>query len=186
MKMRHLVIALFTSLMCFTPITQAKILNLINSTIGTSNITPNRIIINAPDIAENGAVVPMSIKKIKLETTTNHVTEIWFFSDSYHKAIAHFKFAENAIVEGIATRIKMSQSGMLYAVARLSDGRFISGKKTVKVTIGGCGGGGSTASYISPHAVKQYQRLSFAGKNVINEVSNNYHLTPYIAAVEQC
>lgn len=160
MKTRHLIIVLFTFIMSFTSIAHAKIHDLISSTVGSSNILPGRIIIDAPDIAENGAVVPVSINQVKLEKKGVHVKKIWLFSDSYEKAIAHFKLSSSSIVEGLATRIKMAKSGMVYAVAQLSDGRFISGKKSVKITIGGCGGGGTTASYPRP-SITNYRPPSF-------------------------
>lgn len=149
MKARHLIIVLLTFITLFASIAHAKVNNLISSTVGSSNIIPNRIIIKAPDIAENGAVVPISIKQVKINKQGVYVKEIWLFSDSHKNVIAHFKLGTTAIVEGLATRIKIGKSGTLYAVARLSDGRLISGKKSVKITIGGCGGGGGSTNFSS-------------------------------------
>lgn len=164
MKSCHIAFIIFTFFMSFTSIVQAKIHDLINSTVGSSNIISKRIIISAPDIAENGAVVTVGIKKVKLNKEGVYVKELWFFSDTYEKVIAHFKFGPSSIVEGLTTRIKMGKSGMLYAVARLNNGNLISGKKSVKITIGGCdgGGGSSLRTYTAPSS---YRAPSFTNTN---------------------
>jgi sulfur-oxidizing protein SoxY len=89
---------------------------------------------NAPDYAENGASVPLSIstslfgvKKILLLVEKNPAT-----------LVAAFEVSE-FIEPNFSTRIKMSQTSDVYGVAILSDGKAFFTKKEVKVTIGGCG-----------------------------------------------
>ncbi|MEJ2141187.1 MAG: von Willebrand factor type A domain-containing protein [Gammaproteobacteria bacterium] len=113
----------------------------ISSSLHTGSIIENRIKVKAPDIAENGAVVTVSVGKVMLDKPGIHVTDIWIFDQSHPDHIAAFKLSPRTMATGISTRIKLAGTSDVYIVAKLSDGRFISGQKRVKVTIGGCGGG---------------------------------------------
>jgi len=119
----------------------------ISSSLNSSSIIENRIKVNAPDIAENGAVVSVSVGEVLLDKPDIHVTNIWIFDQSHPKHIAAFKLTPRTLATGIATRIKLGGTSDVYIVAKLSDGRFISGQKRIKVSIGGCGGGNSSAAY---------------------------------------
>ena len=90
--------------------------------------------IKAPDIAENGAVVPITIS-----TTLAGATSISLIaSNNPVPLVASFDLGEGT--EGFAsTRIKMGKSGDVVAVVN-AGGSLYSAKKGVKVTIGGCGG----------------------------------------------
>lgn len=92
------------------------------------------IVIKAPDIAENGAVVP-----IQITTTLPNVESISIIAEKNPiPLIASFNFGENAIGY-VSTRIKMGTTSDVVAVVK-ADGKLYSAKKEVKVTIGGCGG----------------------------------------------
>jgi len=91
--------------------------------------------LTAPDIAENGAVVPMACacalpgaKRIALlvEKNPNTLAAVFDLND--------------AIEPAFATRVKLAQSSNVYAVALMSDGTALFAQKEVKVTLGGCGG----------------------------------------------
>ncbi len=90
--------------------------------------------IKAPDIAENGAVVPVTVS-----TTLPGVEAIAIIAaNNPVPLIANFNLKEGA--EGfISSRIKMGKSGDVIAVVK-SDGKLYKAAKEVKVTIGGCGG----------------------------------------------
>jgi sulfur-oxidizing protein SoxY len=90
--------------------------------------------IKAPDIAENGAVVPVTVS-----TGIANVDEIAIIAEKNPTPLAgNFKLASNA--KGfVSTRIKMGQTSNVIAVVR-ADGKSFSARKEVKVTIGGCGG----------------------------------------------
>jgi sulfur-oxidizing protein SoxY len=90
--------------------------------------------IKAPDIAENGAVVPITI-----ETTLADVTNIALIASVNPTPLAaDFQLTANSI-PFVSTRIKMGKTGDVVAVVK-AGGRMYSARKTVKVTIGGCGG----------------------------------------------
>ncbi|QEL64168.1 sulfur covalently-binding protein [Oryzomicrobium terrae] len=92
------------------------------------------VVLNAPDIAENGAVVPVSVTSnlpksqqvaILVEKNPNALT-------------AQFTIPEGTEAS-ITTRVKMGQTSDVYALVK-SDGKFYIAKKEIKVTLGGCGG----------------------------------------------
>jgi sulfur-oxidizing protein SoxY len=91
--------------------------------------------LTAPDIAENGAVVP-----IAASTTLPNVRQIVFMIEKNPTTLAGtFEFTD-AVETSVATRVKMAQTSNVIAVALLGDGRALFAKKEVKVTLGGCGG----------------------------------------------
>lgn len=96
--------------------------------------TSAQIKIKAPDIAENGAVVPVTItsdiagiETIALLSTANN-----------SPLVALFNMGQGAIAD-VSTRIKMGKTGDVVAVVK-AGGKLHSNRKSVKVTIGGCGG----------------------------------------------
>ena len=93
------------------------------------------IVFTAPDIAENGAVVP-----IAASTALPGVKRIAFLVEKNPTTLAGvFEFSD-AVETSVATRIKMGQTSNVLAVAILGDGKVLYAQKEVKVTLGGCGG----------------------------------------------
>ena len=88
--------------------------------------------LKAPEIAENGAVVPVTMK-------ADNATRIALFeSANPESTVVIFDVPKDAIPE-FSVRIKMQQTGTVTAVAEV-DGKLHRTDKTVKVTVGGCGG----------------------------------------------
>ena len=102
---------------------------------GTDQTTPSgEITLGAPEIAENGAVVPVSVK-----TTLEGVESISIVVVKNPRPLAiSFEFPPETL-PNVACRIKMGETSKVMAVVKTSDGLF-SATKEVKVTIGGCGG----------------------------------------------
>ena len=92
------------------------------------------IIITAPDIAENGAVVPIAVAS-KIANTQS----ISILVEKNPSSLA----AEFEILPGteanVGTRVKMGQSSNIHAVVK-AGGKYYVATKEVKVTLGGCGG----------------------------------------------
>ena len=103
--------------------------------LGSGDLTESaEIAIKAPDIAENGAVVP-----VQVSTNMANVESISIISEKNPSPLlASFKFAPNN-AGYVSTRIKMGKTSNVIAVVK-ADGKLFSAKKEVKVTIGGCGG----------------------------------------------
>lgn len=96
--------------------------------------TSDAIQVKAPDIAENGAVVPVTV-----ETGLEGVKSITIIADgNANPLIATFNLGESA-VPFVSTRIKMGKTSDVVAVVQTGD-KLLSNAKNVKVTIGGCGG----------------------------------------------
>ncbi len=94
----------------------------------------DKIKIKAPDIAENGAVVPVTIS-----STLSGVTSITILSEKNGTPLVA-KFNLKGKAEAfISTRIKMGKTSNVIAICE-TGGKFYSARKEVKVTIGGCGG----------------------------------------------
>jgi len=93
------------------------------------------IVFTAPDIAENGAVVP-----IAASSALPGVKRIAFLVEKNPTTLAGiFEFTE-AVETNVKTRIKMGQTSNVLAVAITGDGKVLYAQKEVKVTLGGCGG----------------------------------------------
>ncbi|MEJ2403188.1 MAG: thiosulfate oxidation carrier protein SoxY [Candidatus Thiodiazotropha sp.] len=103
--------------------------------LGSSDTTESgEIKVKAPDIAENGAVVPVTI-----ETDMTGVESIAVIaSNNPVPLIANFVLGPGAL-GFVSTRIKMGKTGDVIGVVK-AGGKLYSAKKEVKVTIGGCGG----------------------------------------------
>jgi sulfur-oxidizing protein SoxY len=92
------------------------------------------ITLKAPDIAENGAVVPISVA-----TDIPGVTQMAIFVEGNPSPLAAtFDLGENGVAD-ISTRIKMGKTSNVVAMVQ-ADGKLYQTAKEVKVTIGGCGG----------------------------------------------
>lgn len=93
------------------------------------------IAFTAPDIAENGAVVPIGVT-----TTLAGVQRIAFLVEKNPTTLAGVFDFTDAVETSVKTRIKMGQTSNVLAVAILGDGKVLYAQKEVKVTLGGCGG----------------------------------------------
>jgi sulfur-oxidizing protein SoxY len=93
------------------------------------------IVLTAPDIAENGAVVP-----IAASTPLPGVKRLAFMIEKNPTTLAGvFEFTE-FVDTNVSTRVKMAQTSNVLAVAIMGDGKVLYAQKEVKVTLGGCGG----------------------------------------------
>ncbi len=100
----------------------------------SSTATSADITIKAPDIAENGAVVPVSVK-----TSIADVNSIALLVEKNVLPLsAVFNLPEGTLAD-VSTRLKMGKTGDVIAVVK-AGGKLYSARKSVKVTIGGCGG----------------------------------------------
>ena len=107
----------------------------LNNLYGTSTMTDSdRIRIKAPDIAENGAVVPITVR-FDLENAES-VSIIAEKNPSPLAASFQLSPSSGGLV---STRIKMGETSPVHAVVK-ADGTLYRASKEVKVTIGGCGG----------------------------------------------
>ncbi|WP_298928441.1 thiosulfate oxidation carrier protein SoxY [uncultured Ramlibacter sp.] len=93
------------------------------------------VTITGPDIAENGAVVPLGVS-----TTLANVKQLLILVEKNPATLVARFDVSDAVEANFSTRAKMGQSSDVYAVAITADGKALFAKKEVKVTLGGCGG----------------------------------------------
>jgi len=91
------------------------------------------ITFNTPDIAENGAVVPISI------SSSLKVEQMAILVDKNPNTLAALFFIPSGTDAFVTSRIKMAQTSNVYALVK-SEGKWFMVVKEIKVTLGGCGG----------------------------------------------
>ena len=107
----------------------------IRETFGAGNITETTdLVIKAPDIAENGAVVPVTVKTDRTDIETIAILA----TGNNQPLVGTFVLGAGAIAD-VSARIKMAKTSDIVAVAKVGD-QLYRNHKNVKVTIGGCGG----------------------------------------------
>ena len=101
---------------------------------GGAAVGEGGITLTAPEIAENGNVVPVEVEAAGAE----EIAIVAPGNPSSH--IASVKFGPKAGTQRLSTRIRLAKSQDVTAVAKMADGSFVMTAQPVKVTVGGCGG----------------------------------------------
>lgn len=101
--------------------------------VGTPEMS-DQIDLQAPEIAENGAVVPVSVTSAIAGTEA-----IAILVEKNPNALAAVATIPAGTEPYVSTRVKMQQTSNVIALVR-SGGKFFMASKDVKVTLGGCGG----------------------------------------------
>jgi sulfur-oxidizing protein SoxY len=101
---------------------------------GASTATSGDITITAPDIAENGAVVPIGVAS-RIPNTQG----IYILVEKNPNALAAGFTIPAGTEPNVSTRVKMGQTSNVHAIVKAGD-KFFVATKEVKVTLGGCGG----------------------------------------------
>ena len=97
--------------------------------------------LDVPLIAENGAVVPISVSVDSPMTPTNYVKYIYVVADKNRiPVVTRVTLAPEAGRAFMAATIRLGESGDVRAIVEQSDGSLLAVKREVKVTVGGCGG----------------------------------------------
>jgi sulfur-oxidizing protein SoxY len=94
----------------------------------------DKVKLDAPEIAENGAVVPVSISSTLADVTSISI----LVAENPNALIASYRIPAGTI-PNVANRIKMAKTSNVIAVVE-AGGKLYSANKEVKVTVGGCGG----------------------------------------------
>ena len=102
---------------------------------GGAPVESKDITITGPDIAENGAVVPVGVS-----TNLAGVKRLALMVEKNPNTLAAVFDMSDAVEANFNTRVKMGQSSNVFAVALMNDGKVLYAAKEIKVTLGGCGG----------------------------------------------
>ncbi|HSV68648.1 MAG TPA: thiosulfate oxidation carrier protein SoxY [Methylibium sp.] len=109
--------------------------DLMKSLGGSAPVESKDVSVTGPDIAENGAVVPLGAA-----TTLPGAKRLLILVEKNPSIMTSMFELSDAVEASVNTRVKMGQSSNVYAVAMMGDGRVLFAQKEVKVTLGGCGG----------------------------------------------
>lgn len=100
-----------------------------------------KISLTAPEIAENGNTVPISVKVDSAMDGSDLVDSVMIVADGNpNPEVATFHFTAMSGAAEATTRMRLAKTQNVIAVAKMADGSVYMDKKEVKVTIGGCGG----------------------------------------------
>ena len=99
----------------------------------------SKVILDTPQIAENGSTVPITVRVNSPMNADDNVKSLHLWADGNpNPNVASFHFTEMSAKAQIATRIRLMKTQNVIAVAEMGDGSFALAKSKIKVTIGGC------------------------------------------------
>ena len=101
---------------------------------GGATMADSGVTLTAPEIAENGNTVPISVE------SGGAVAIMVLAAGNPTPGVATFNFGELAGAHAASTRIRLAGTQDVIAIAKMADGSFARASSNVKVTIGGCGG----------------------------------------------
>jgi sulfur-oxidizing protein SoxY len=101
---------------------------------GGAEIADAGVELTAPEIAENGNTVPIAV------SAPGATAVMVLAAGNPTPGVATFNFGPLAASQTASTRMRLAGTQDVIAIAKLADGSFARSAKTVKVTIGGCGG----------------------------------------------
>ncbi len=101
---------------------------------GGAEVGEGGVTLTAPEIAENGNTVPVSVD------APGAAAILILAMGNPTPGVAQFNFGPAAGSQAASTRIRLAGTQDVVAIAKMADGSFAKAQSTVKVTIGGCGG----------------------------------------------
>jgi sulfur-oxidizing protein SoxY len=113
---------------------QASVEDKIEVFTSGADVGEGGVTLDAPEIAENGNTVPISVNAPGAEAI------MVLAAGNPNPDVGTFHFGPLAGSQSASTRIRLAGTQDVIAIAKMSDGSFVQTSRTVKVTIGGCGG----------------------------------------------
>lgn len=108
---------------------------------GGKEAQSGKVDLTAPEIAENGNTVPISVEVESDMTDKSYVAAVMVLAaGNPNPAVGTFHFSPMSGSAQASTRMRLAKTQDVIAIAKMNDGSIYMDKKTVKVTIGGCGG----------------------------------------------
>ncbi len=113
----------------------------LDALIGGKKPQQGRVVIELPEIAENGNTVPLAVSVEGEMTASNYVKSIHVVAEENPLPhVASFHFTARSGKARVSTRMRLLKTQNVIAAAVMSDGSVYEASRQVKVTIGGCGG----------------------------------------------
>jgi sulfur-oxidizing protein SoxY len=112
----------------------------LRETFGERPITPGKVTLELPRLAENGAVVPVTVVVDSPMTERDYVERIYLFAEKNPlPRVLEVQLGPYSGKARISSRIRIGDSQQITAVAALSDGTLWSTATQVEITVAGCG-----------------------------------------------
>ena len=109
--------------------------------LGDAKPIEGKMLIDLPEIAENGNTVPFTVSVDSPMSETDNVRTVYIIATANPQpGVATFHFSPLSGKATVASRMRLAKTQDVLVIAELGDGRFLMSKRNVKVTIGGCGG----------------------------------------------
>jgi sulfur-oxidizing protein SoxY len=113
----------------------------VKKVLGDAKPIEGKLVLDLPEIAENGNTVPFTVSVDSPMSETDHVKVIYVLATANPQpGVVTFRFSPLSGKATVASRMRLARTLDVIGIAELSDGRFLMSKRNVKVTIGGCGG----------------------------------------------
>ena len=113
----------------------------VKSILGEAKPIDGKLVLDMPEIAENGNTVPFTVSVESPMSEADHVKALHVLATANPQpGVATFRFSLQSGKASVASRMRLARTQDVIAIAELSEGRFMMSKRNVKVTIGGCGG----------------------------------------------
>jgi sulfur-oxidizing protein SoxY len=113
----------------------------VKAIVGDSKPVDGRLLLDIPEIAENGNTVPLAVSAESPMTEAEHVKAIHVIATANPQpGVVTFRFTPLSGKAAAASRMRLQRTQDVIALAELSDGKFLMTRRPVRVTVGGCGG----------------------------------------------
>jgi len=113
----------------------------VRKVLGDAKPIEGKVLIDLPEIAENGNTVPFTVSVDSPMSETDYVKTAHIIATANPQpGVATFRFSPLSGKANVASRMRLAKTQDVIVIAELGDGRFLMSKRNVKVTIGGCGG----------------------------------------------
>lgn len=111
----------------------------IRQVVGNARVTVGRMQLTVPPLSENGNTVPCTVRVDSPMTEQDHVKAIYIFNERNPQPnVMNIRLGPRAGRAVVATRIRLSETQTVTAIAQMSDGSFRSHSANVIVTQGAC------------------------------------------------
>jgi sulfur-oxidizing protein SoxY len=113
----------------------------VKTLLGDATPIGGRISLDLPQIAENGNTVPYTVRVESPMTDADYVKAVHLLAPANPlPQIGSFFFTPQSGKATVSSRMRLAQTQEVLVFAQMSDGTVYAAKRSVKVTVGGCGG----------------------------------------------
>lgn len=113
----------------------------VKTLVGDATPLEGKIALDLPEIAENGNTIPYTVKVESPMTDAENVKAVHLLAPANpHPQIISFFFTPQSGKATVSSRMRLAQTQDVLVFAVMSDGTLYTTKRSVNVTVGGCGG----------------------------------------------